>query len=82
MNSTMEEQKIQFSNGFLSFCLEENLHCLRGYKLKMVGDLAHLRGRINAVISEIGLRRKAQEDVKYLAECLEILNSGDTGLES
>ena len=28
INSTMEEQKSQFSSGFLSFCLEENLCCL------------------------------------------------------
>ena len=25
MNSTMEEQKIRFSSGFLSFCLEEGV---------------------------------------------------------
>ena len=80
MNSTMEERKIRFTSGSLSFCLEENLHCLRGHKLKMVGDLTHLRGRISAVIAVIGLKRKAL-DVKYLAECLEIVNSGDTGLE-
>ena len=47
----------------------------------MVGDLAHLRGRISAVIAEIGVRRKAQEGVKYLAECLEIVNSEGTGME-
>ena len=63
------------------FCLEENLRCLGGYKLKMVGDLAHLRGRISAVIADIGLKRKTQRDVEYLAECLEIMNSGATGLE-
>ena len=67
MNSTMEEQNIRFTSGFLSFCLEENLHCLGGYKLKMVGDLAHLRGRISAVITDIGLKGRAQRDVEYLA---------------
>ena len=45
MNSTMEEQKIRFSSGFLSFCLEENLRCLGGYKLKMIADLSHLHGQ-------------------------------------
>ena len=81
MNSKMEEQKIRFSSGILPFCLEENLRGLPGYKLKMVGDLADLRGGISAVIAKIGLRRKAQEHVKYLAECLEIGNSEDAGLE-
>ena len=52
-----------------------------GYKLKKVCDLTHLRGKISAVIAEIGLGNEAQEDVKYLAECLEIVNSGDTGFE-
>ena len=80
MNPTMEEQEIRFSSGFLSFCLEENLRCLCGYKLKMVGDLAHLRGRISAVIADIGLKRRAQRDIEYLAECLGIVNR-DTGLE-
>ena len=47
----------------------------------MVGDLAHWRGKISPVIVEFGLRRKAQEYVKYLDECLEIVNSGYTGLE-
>ena len=80
MYSTME-QKILFSSGFLSFCLEENFHCLSGYKLKMFSDLAHLHGRISAVIVDIGLKRRAQRDIEYLAECLEIVNSKDTGLE-
>ena len=79
-NSTMEEQKIRFSGGFLSFCLEENLCCLGGYKLKMIADLSHLRGRVSAVIADIGLKRRAQRDVEYLAKCLGIVNS-DTGLE-
>ena len=70
MNSTMEEQKIRFSSGFHSFCLKENL---RGF--------AHLRGRISAVIADIGLRRKAQIYVENLADCLGIVNSEDTGLE-
>ena len=61
--------------------LKENLHCLSGYKLKMVGDLAHLRGRNHAVIADIELKRKAQRDIEYLAECLEIVNSEYTGLE-
>ena len=43
VNSTMEEQKIRFSSGFLSFGLEGNLHFHGSYKLKMLGDLAHLR---------------------------------------
>ena len=46
----------------------------------MVSDLTHLRGRISAVVA-VGLKRKAQRDVEYLAECLEIVNSEDTGLE-
>ena len=80
MNWTMEEQNIRFSSGFLSFCLEENLRCLAGYKLKMVADLSHLRGRMSAVIADIGLKRRAQRDVEYLAECFGIVN-GDTDLE-
>ena len=80
MHSTMEEQKIRFSCGFLSFCLEENLRCLGGYKLKMIDDLSHLRGRVSAVIPDNGLKRRARRDVEYLAECLGIVNS-DTGLE-
>ena len=74
MNQTMEEQNIRFSSGFLSFCLEENLRCLGGYKLNMVADLSHLRGRVSAVIADIGLKGRAQQDVEYLAECLGIVN--------
>ena len=52
----MEEQNIRFSSGFLSFCFEENLRGLGGYKLNMVADLSHLRGRVSAVIADIGLK--------------------------
>ena len=47
----------------------------------MVGDLAHLHGRISTVIADIGMKRKAHRDVEYVDECLEIVNSEDTGLE-
>ena len=75
MNSTMEKQKIQFSSGFLSFCLEENLRCLGGYKLNMAGDLFHLRGSVNAVLADIRFERRVQQDDEYLAECLGIVNN-------
>ena len=64
MNSRMEEQKIRLSSGFLSFCLEENFRYLGGYKLKMIADLSHLRGRVSAEIADIGLKRRAQRDVE------------------
>ena len=71
----MEEQEFRFSRGFLSFCLEENLRCLRDYKLNMVADLSHLRRRVNAVIADIRFKRRTQQGDEYLAECLGIVNS-------